>query len=76
MSPRLLKTEEAARYVGLSVSSFRSEVAPWCRKLHPVAGRVAWLRDDLDAWIDRLAGIERAPAALIEARINPLDALP
>jgi len=41
-----------------------------------VAGRVAWLRDDLDAWIDRLAGIERAPETMIEARINPLDALP
>ncbi|NVN44487.1 transcriptional regulator [Asaia siamensis] len=76
MSPRLLKTEDAARYVSLSVSAFRTQVAPWCRKLHPVAGRVAWLRDDLDAWIDRLAGIEHTPTTMIEARINPLDALP
>lgn len=76
MSPRLMKTEDAARYVSLSVSAFRTQVAPQCRKLHPASGRVAWLRDDLDAWIDRLAGIEHVPAPMAEERSNPLDALP
>ena len=69
--PRGLSEGLAAAYVGLSQSQFRKfvdqENAP-----QPVpfpCKRVIWLREDLDAWLDRLAG--RTPAS---AAINPWDA--
>ncbi|KAA5609133.1 hypothetical protein F1189_25850 [Rhodovastum atsumiense] len=66
--PRGLSEDLAAAYVGLSSSTFRREVgagrAPASVRLTP--GRQVWLREDLDAWLDRLAG--RAPAS---AGTNP-----
>lgn len=79
IQPRLLRTEDAADYCGgLSVSSFLSEVAPHCRKLNPAGRRVAWLRDDLDKWIDWLAGlnVKEAEPAVPMTRGLTLDDLP
>lgn len=75
IQPRLMRVEDAARYVGLSVSAFRSSVVPKIRKLHPQGTAVAYLRDDLDRWIDDLAGIDRTPITQPAAKVNPLDAL-
>jgi predicted DNA-binding transcriptional regulator AlpA len=46
----------AAYYVGLSPSTFRAEVAPNVRPIRLTQGRIAWLREDLDAWLERRAG--------------------
>ena len=73
--PRLMNNEQAAAYCGLSVGSFRTAVAPYCRKLNPVSGRVAWLRDDLDCWINKLAGVESVKDIQQEKKLNPLDML-
>jgi len=56
--PRALREEDAAYYLSLSPSTFRSEVAVG-RIPAPIrltVGRQAWLRDDLDAYLDRLSG--------------------
>jgi predicted DNA-binding transcriptional regulator AlpA len=50
--PRRMRVEEAARYVGLSVTAFRAIDLPTVR----IGGTVGWLRDDLDAWLDAQAG--------------------
>lgn len=56
--PRGLDAELAAAYVGLSRSSWESLVkagdAPAAVWL--TAGRKVWLREDLDAWLDKRAG--------------------
>ena len=56
--PRRLRVDEAARYCGLSETAFRA------LGLEPVriGGTVGWLRDDLDAWLDRAAGRAHAAA--------------
>lgn len=50
--PRRLRADEAARYIGLSVTAFRALALPAVR----IGGTVGWLRDDLDAWLDQQAG--------------------
>lgn len=51
-SPRLLRTEEAARWLGLSPRTLEKHrctgAGPAYRKL---GGRVVYLVDDLEAWI-------------------------
>ena len=59
--PRALKAPWAAAYVGLSESTFRVAVVPDVPPVRLTDGRMAWLREDLDAWLDRKAG--RAPAS-------------
>lgn len=48
--PRRLREDEAAYYVGLSASAFRVRCS-----VQPVriGATVGWLREDLDAWLDR-----------------------
>ena len=50
--PRALREDLAAAYVGLSASTFRAAVAPAVPAVRLSPGRVAWLRDDLDRWLD------------------------
>lgn len=61
--PRSMSVELAAAYVGLSPSAFRAQVdRPGSTAPQPIPltqGRRVWLREDLDAWLDRAAG--RAP---------------
>lgn len=56
--PRGMREETAAEYVGLSVSSIRAAQArrdfPASVQLTP--GRIVYLREDLDAYLDRKAG--------------------
>jgi predicted DNA-binding transcriptional regulator AlpA len=57
--PRGLRVDLAAEYLGISQSLFLSQVAAG-RAPEPVqisAGRKIWLRDHLDAYLDRLAGM-------------------
>lgn len=61
--PRAMRVELAAAYCGISRSSLHALAdagdAPKPVKL--TAGIAVWLREDLDAWLDRRAG--RAPAS-------------
>lgn len=49
----------AAAYVGLSTSTFRQVVRPTVPPVRLTPGRIAWLREDLDAWLD---GLKPKPA--------------
>jgi predicted DNA-binding transcriptional regulator AlpA len=56
--PRGLREDLAAAYVGLSVSTIRSERIAG-RFPAPIAitvGRIVYLREDLDSYLDRKAG--------------------
>lgn len=52
--PRALRVEMAAAYLGMSEASFRRHVAIEPVQLAP--GITAWLREDLDRWLDARAG--------------------
>jgi len=58
--PRGLPAPEAAYYLGLGVTSFRAHVAPVVPAVRLTPGRLVWLREDLDAWIDRQRGTMQA----------------
>ncbi len=68
--PRALHREWAAAYVGLSPSKWSEEVeagrAP--KPVQLTAGRVAWLREVLDAWVD-----DRAAQGQDRKRPNDFD---
>lgn len=66
--PRGLREPLAAAYVGLSEASFRRFCnAGQAPKPVPFPGRrVVWLREDLDAWLDSLAGRTSALAEVNE----------
>lgn len=51
-TPRALPIRAAAYYVGLSPTTFRAEVATHIAPVRLSAGRIAWLREDLDRWLD------------------------
>lgn len=48
-APRLLRIDEAARYLGVSATTVRKLVAPV-----KLGARVLWDRRDLDAFVDSL----------------------
>lgn len=74
-TPRAMRADLAALYVGLSPSTFRQVVAPVVPAIRLTAGRVAWLREDLDAWLDRRKS--RAIASLpVDAPAPAGDAAP
>jgi predicted DNA-binding transcriptional regulator AlpA len=56
----------AAAYVGMSITTFRNEVAKGRgpKPIRLTTKRIAWLRDDLDGWLDRLAGKVAASEAV------------
>jgi predicted DNA-binding transcriptional regulator AlpA len=56
--PRALAQPLAAAYVSLSEASFRVHVMKEVPPVRLTNRRIAWLRDDLDAWLDRRAGRE------------------
>jgi predicted DNA-binding transcriptional regulator AlpA len=60
-TPRALREEWAALYCGMSPTLFRERVVPEVPPVRLSPGRIAWLREDLDDWLDRRAG--RAPAS-------------
>ena len=64
--PRAMRVPDAAAYVGLSNTTFLREVAPRLKSVPLTCRTVAWLREDLDAWLDQRAG--RAAAL---AEVNP-----
>lgn len=66
--PRGLSAELAAAYVGLSPTTIRSLEAAgdFPSPTWLTAGRRVWLRESLDAWLDRKAGYAAA------ARYTPL----
>lgn len=57
---RALSQPLAAAYTGLSEGSFRSYVMKEVPPVRLSKKRIAWLREDLDAWLDRKAGKDPA----------------
>lgn len=55
--PRCMPISLAARYVGLSETTFRNSVARTVRPVYLTPRRPVWLKDQLDTWIDERAGI-------------------
>lgn len=55
-APRGMREEDAAYYVGVSPSTFRAQVKPEVPPVPLTQGRQVWLREDLDAYLDRKAG--------------------
>lgn len=68
--PRALRADLAAAYVGLGETTFREIVAPDVPPIHLTGKRVAWLREDLDRWLDLKAGKEGTQGVTA----NPWDA--
>lgn len=58
ITPRCLPARDAARYVGISETAFRTVVAKSVRPVYMSPKRPVWLRDQLDEWINQRAGIE------------------
>lgn len=58
--PRVLPEQWAAVYVGLSAASFRRGPAKELQPVRLSAARKGYLREDLDAWVDRQAGRDNA----------------
>jgi predicted DNA-binding transcriptional regulator AlpA len=56
--PRGLSVEMAAAYVGLSPTTIQAErrAGRFPPPIHLTVGRLVWLRDDLDRWLDEKAG--------------------
>ena len=54
--PRALRAPLAAAYVGVSEPAFRIHIAPGLQSINPTPGTRAWLREDLDAYLDAKAG--------------------
>lgn len=65
--PRALRAELAAAYVGLSTASFARHCAVAPIQVTPHLK--AWLREDLDRWLD-----ERAGRVAGSAEVNPWHA--
>ena len=57
--PRVLNREQAAGYVGLSVSAFMAgvKINMWPAPIHLSQHRIGWDRKVLDIYIDRLSGL-------------------
>jgi len=64
--PRVLPERAAAYYLGLSPSTFRAEVRPVVAPIRLTAGRVGWVREDLDAWVE-----SRRPGAVAVDQAQP-----
>lgn len=54
--PRALSARMAAYYLSLSVTTFRDQVVPTVPPVQLTPGRLAWLREDLDRWLDARRG--------------------
>jgi hypothetical protein len=61
--PFAMCEEEAARYLSLSPTTFRQHVMPQVPAIRLTSGRIAWLREQLEAWaLSRpTTGIDAAP---------------
>ena len=60
ITPRCLPIREAARYLGITETMFRSTVQPKIKPVYMSPRRPVWLRDQLDAFINEKAGLSAA----------------
>lgn len=77
IAPRLLSTDQAITYLGgmIGRETFMQHVAPHCRRIILSPRNFGWLREDLDRYLDHLAGIERKPDILPMPEPNMLEAI-
>lgn len=64
--PRAMGAALAAAYLDIAELTFHKRVATEVRSVRITPGRVVWLREDLDRWLDAKAGC--VPAS---AEVNP-----
>jgi hypothetical protein len=64
--PRAMPVDAAAEYCGIGTTMLRRD-GP--KPVRIGEKRLVWMKEDLDAWLDRLAG--KTPAS---GEINPWDA--
>jgi predicted DNA-binding transcriptional regulator AlpA len=73
--PRGMRIELAASYLGISPSLLRAELVagrfPAPVRISP--GRVVWLKEDLDRWLDAKAGRPNARAEAASDADAPSD---
>lgn len=72
ITPRLLRSIEAARYLSISEALFHARVADAVVSIR-IGSRRVWDRHQLDQWIDRQQGLLSATSS--PADRNPLDEL-
>ncbi|KFL92065.1 MerR family transcriptional regulator [Acetobacter cerevisiae] len=53
---RTMNVKEAAEYIGVSPTNFRMNIAPSITPVRVSPGRIVYLLQDLDAYLDRLSG--------------------
>jgi len=58
--PAAMREERAAAYLDVSETYFRTRIAPELPPVRPSARVILYRRRDLDAWLDRQAGIKPA----------------
>lgn len=58
---RILNMKEAAAYLGMSVTTFRECVAPRVTGIRIMSRRVSYDVEELNGFIDRMAGKVSAP---------------
>lgn len=66
--PRGMNKRVACAYLGLSKSRFEAEVEPAVVSIKLTARVCIWVRDDLDAWLDR-----RRNTVSVSGSENPWD---
>lgn len=54
--PRAMGEQLAAAYLDLSVGTFRAQVMGQVTRVAITERRIVYLKEDLDAWLDRKAG--------------------
>lgn len=70
ITPRLLRSTEAARYLSISEALFHARVADAVVSIR-IGSRRVWDRHQLDQWIDRQQGVIAHNVQQTER--NPLD---
>lgn len=51
-----MRAPMASAYVGVSPAAFMQHIAPMLTSISPTPGTRAWLKEDLDAFLDAKAG--------------------
>ncbi|WP_038506117.1 hypothetical protein QQM41_09970 [Acetobacter sp. AC2005] len=53
---RILNMKEAASYMGMSVTTFREQVAPQVKGVRVLPKRISYDVEELNSFIDRMSG--------------------
>lgn len=60
LSRRTLSVKDAAEYIGISATNFRQNIAPAIKPVRITPGRIVYLVEDVDAYINHVSGKKQA----------------